>query len=260
MSQKPEKTNELQAFPLLSHAIELRRRLMISLFAVGAGFVVCYVFAPEIYSFLVKPLAGVMKGEGRRLIYTGPAEAFVTYMKLALWGGTMLAFPVIAAQLWFFAAPGLYKEEKSLLLPFLCAVPLLFLAGSAMAYYLVFPAAWSFFLSFEASGGGGALPIQMEARVSEYLSLAMSLIFAFGLAFQMPIFGAILANFGMIKADFWAKNRRFGVVLIFVFAAIATPPDVFSQLALAFPMMGLYEVTIWIARLVEKGKKKRKEI
>ncbi len=256
MSQKPEKTDEFNALPLLAHAIEFRRRLMISLAAIGIGAVVCYVFAPEIYAFLVRPLAGAIHGEGRRLIYTGPAEAFVTYMKLALWGGAMLAFPVIAAQLWFFAAPGLYREEKRFLLPFLFAVPLLFLAGAAMAYYVVFPAAWSFFLSFETSGGGGSLPIQMEARVSEYLSLATSLIFAFGLAFQMPIFGAFLANFGVIKADFWVKNRRFGIVLIFIFAAVATPPDVFSQLALAFPMMGLYEVTIWVARLVERRKRK----
>jgi sec-independent protein translocase protein TatC len=137
-------------------------------------------------------------------------------------------------------------------------VPLLFLPGLPWLIISFF-GAWSFFLSFEASAAV-CFADPDGRRVSEYLSLAMSLIFAFGLAFQMPIFGAILANFGVIKADFWAKNRRFGVVLIFVFAAIATPPDVFSQLALAFPMMGLYEVTIWIARLVEKGKKKRKEI
>ncbi len=261
MSQNPEDNEVAKGLPLLAHAIEFRRRLMIALAAVGIGTIFCYIFAPEIYAFLVKPLAGAMPhGEERRLIYTGPAEAFITYMKLALWGGTMLAFPVIAAQVWLFAAPGLYREERGLLLPFLIAVPLLFLAGAAMAYYAVFPTAWGFFLSFEAPGGDGALPIQMEARVSEYLSLCMSLIFAFGLAFQMPVLGAILAKLGVLKAEFWSKNRRFGIVLIFVFAAVFTPPDVFSQLALAFPMMGLYEVTIWVARWIEKGKKKRKEI
>lgn len=257
MNQESEDISENNALPLLAHAIEFRRRLMIALVAVGVGAVVCYVFAPEIYAFLVRPLAAAMHGEGRRLIYTGPAEAFITYMKLALWGGTMLAFPVIAAQIWFFVAPGLYREEKGLLLPFLFAAPLLFLAGAALAYYAVFPTAWSFFLSFETPGGAGALPIQMEARVSEYLSLAMSLIFAFGLAFQMPLLGAVLAKFGIIKADFWSKNRRFGIVLTFVFAAIATPPDVFSQLALAFPMMGLYEVTIWVARWIERRRRKK---
>ena len=244
----------LTATPLLAHAIEFRRRLVISLLAILVGFVVCYFFAADIYAFLVKPLAEATEGEGRRLIYTGLTEAFVTYIRLALWGGCLLAFPVIAAQVWLFLSPGLYHHERKVFLPFLIATPALFTAGAAMAYYLVFPLAWRFFMSFEQAGMDGSLPIQLEARVSEYLSLSMTIIFAFGLAFQLPVILILLAHAGLVSAKKLAEFRRFAIVLIFVAAAILTPPDVFSQVALALPLMVLYEISILGAKWVEKNR------
>lgn len=244
-----------QASPLLAHAIEFRRRLMISLCAILAGFVVSYLFAEDIYGFLVRPLAEATHGTDHRMIYTGLTEAFVTYIRLALWGGVILAFPVILGQIWAFIAPGLYREEKRAFLPFLVATPILFIMGAAMAYYLVFPMAWKFFLSFEVSAAASSLPIQMEARVSEYLSLAMTIIFAFGFAFELPVLLVLLARVGLVTSEKLSQFRRYAIVLIFSVAAVLTPPDVFSQIALAVPMMILYEISIFGARWVEKNRK-----
>lgn len=241
-----------QTSPLLAHALEFRKRLIISLCAILVGFVISYVFAEEIYSFLVRPLAEASGTGNHRMIYTGLTEAFVTYIRLALWGGVVLAFPIIAAQIWAYIAPGLYKEEKCALLPFFIATPILFALGAAMAYYLVFPMAWQFFLSFEVMAGDGALPIQMEARVSEYLSLAMTIIFAFGLSFELPVFLVLMARVGVVTSQKLSHFRRYAIVLIFSVAAVLTPPDVFSQIALALPLMLLYEISIFGAKMVEK--------
>ena len=238
--------------PLLAHLLELRKRLIYSLLAVVVGFIVSYFFAAHIYEFLVRPLAQITEGEHRRLIYTGLTEAFVTYIKLALWTGCFLAFPVIASQIWMFAAPGLYQNERRAFLPFLIATPMFFLAGAAMAYYFVFPLAWKFFLSFEMPAMPGSMPIQLEARVSEYLSLSMTVIFAFGIAFELPVILVLLTRVGLITSAQLAKFRRYAIVLIFIAAAILTPPDVMSQLSLAIPLLVLYEMSIWGAKWVER--------
>jgi sec-independent protein translocase protein TatC len=240
--------------PLLAHLTELRRRLIWSLLAILAGFIVCYFFAADIYAFLVRPLADASQGEHRRLIYTGLTEAFITYIKLSLWAGCFLAFPVVASQIWMFCAPGLYKNEQRAFLPFLVATPVLFLTGAAVAYYLVFPMAWKFFLSFELPGGDGAMPIQLEARVSEYLSLSMTVIFAFGIAFELPVILILLTRIGLLSAAKLTQFRRYAIVLIFIAAAVLTPPDVFSQLSLALPMLVLYEISILGSKWVERGR------
>src|ERR687891_335445 len=174
--------------PLLDHLIEFRNRLMYSAIAIFLGFVVCYFFAEDIYQFLVRPLADAYQGQtGRRMIYTGLAEAFFTYVKVAFWAGAFLTFPFMAIQLWMFIAPGLYRNEKQAFLPFLAATPVLFFLGGAFVYYFVMPVAWRFFISFESPGAPGSLPIELEARVSEYLDLVMKLIFGFGIAFELPV-------------------------------------------------------------------------
>jgi sec-independent protein translocase protein TatC len=239
--------------PLLDHLIELRNRLMYSCVAIMIGFMICYFFSEQIYAFLVRPLADIYQGQtGRRMIYTGLAEAFFTYVKVAFWAGAFLTFPVVAVQLWMFIAPGLYKTEKQAFLPFLVATPILFFLGGAMAYYIVFPLAWRFFVSFETPGGPGMLPIELEARVAEYLSLVMKLIFAFGLCFQLPVALTLMGRVGLITSQQLAGNRRYAIVAVFAVAAVLTPPDVISQVGLAVPILILYELSIIAVRMVER--------
>jgi sec-independent protein translocase protein TatC len=239
--------------PLLDHLIELRNRLMYSCVAILIGFLICYFFAEDIYAFLVRPLAEIYEGQtGRRMIYTGLAEAFFTYLKVAFWAGAFITFPFVAAQLWMFIAPGLYRNEKQAFLPFLAATPILFFLGGAMVYYVVFPLAWRFFVSFESPGGEGTLPIELEARVGEYLSLVMKLIFAFGLCFQLPVALTLMGRVGLITSQQLAGSRKYAIVAVFVVAAILTPPDVISQVGLAIPILILYELSIIAVRIVEK--------
>ena len=243
--------------PLLDHLIELRQRLLISVVALFAVFLVSFFFAETLFEFLAQPLADALLAKpnserARRMIFTDLTEVFFTYVKVAFFTAAFICFPIFLTQFWLFVAPGLYKNEKSAMAPFLAATPVLFFIGGALVYYVIFPLASRFFLQFETPGGAGALPIELEAKVNEYLSLMMKLIFAFGLCFQLPVLMTLLARVGIATADGMAANRKYAIVGVFVVAAIFTPPDPISQISLALPIVLLYEVSIYMARLVER--------
>ena len=239
--------------PLLDHLVELRRRLIYSVVSFLLCFIVCFYFADPIFNFLVAPLTELWQGqESRRLIYTALHEKFFTEVKVAFFAGAFLAFPLISNQIWMFVAPGLYKHEKRAFLPFLIATPFLFFLGGAFVYYLVLPVAWQFFASFEQAAGAGVLAIELEPKVDQYLSLVMRLIFAFGISFELPVLLTLLARAGIATSAGMRQKRRYAIVVAFVAAAILTPPDPLSQLGLAIPIILLYEISIWCARLIER--------
>ncbi len=247
--------------PLLDHLIELRKRLLYSVVALFVMFVFCFYFAQYLYDFLVEPLADILLSRGNereaRMIFTDLTEVFFTYIKVAFFFAAFITCPIFLTQFWLFTAPGLYKHEKSALAPFLVASPVLFFIGGALVYFVILPMAWSFFLQFETQGGDGSLPIELEAKVGEYLSLTMQLIFAFGLCFQLPVIMTLLARVGIASADGMAAKRKYAIVGVFVVAAIFTPPDPISQISLAIPIILLYEVSIWMARIVERKRAER---
>lgn len=239
--------------PLLDHLIELRRRLIWSLATFVVAFLICYHFSGEIYRFLAAPLASIMrqKGEQPHLIYTALYEAFFTYVRVAVFGAFFLSFPMMAIQAWIFIAPGLYRNEKKAFAPFLIATPLLFLMGAALAYYLVFPFAWKFFLSFQQLGGENQMGIELQARVSEYLNLVTKMIMAFGVCFELPVVLTLLVRAGLVGTALLRRIRRYAYVGAFAIAAVIAPPDAITMLGLAVPLVGLYEISILAARLVE---------
>ena len=239
-----------------SHFVELRTRLLHSLIFIFIVFIISYFFAEEIYNFLVDPYAKAVKDEttSRRLIFTALHETFITYIKVAFFSAIFLGSPVLLIQIYKFIAPGLYKNEKKAILPYLISTPVLFLLGGFLVYYLVMPLAIKFFLSFETLGSNTTLPIQLEAKVNEYLSLIMRLIFAFGISFQLPILLNLLARIGIVNSEYLKSRRRYVIVIIFAFAAILTPPDPITQVGLAIPLLLLYELSILTVKFIEKKK------
>jgi sec-independent protein translocase protein TatC len=255
MDVNPPPADEIndKEMPLLEHLAELRKRLLWSAVAFFLAFFVCYHFAPKIYEFLAAPLAHALEARGQKpqLIYTALYEAFFTYIKVAIFAAAFVSFPVIATQLWMFIAPGLYKKEKRAMLPFLVVTPILFFAGGALAYYVIFPTAWKFLLSFQDTAPGADVQIQLMAKVSDYLNIVMKLIFAFGLSFELPVLLTLLGKVGILTSASLKKYRRYAYVGCFVLAAVLTPPDILTQCLLAGPLILLFEISVFSVRLVE---------
>ena len=237
----------------VEHLTELRSRLVKSIIYLFIFFIVSYFFAENIYNFLISPYAEAVKNDDidRRMIFTALHETFITYLKVAFFTAIFLSSPIILTQIWKFIAPGLYKNEKKALLPYLIATPILFLLGAMLVYFLIMPLAIKFFLSFESTGLNTNLPIQLEAKVNEYLSLVMKLIFAFGLSFQLPVVLSLLARVGIVDSQFLRERREYVVVIIFTAAAILTPPDPVTQIGLAIPLLILYELSIFSVKFIE---------
>jgi sec-independent protein translocase protein TatC len=238
--------------PLLDHLIELRARLIRSLAAVGLSFVVCFIFAKQIYYLLVLPYRWAQGGSAPiEMIYTAPQEFLFTQMKLALFGAVCISFPIIANQIYKFVAPGLYKNERQAFFPYLIATPVLFILGALLVYFVVMPMAMHFFLSMQETGG--PVEIKLQARVSEYLTLIMNLIIGFGICFQLPVALTLLARAGLVTPAALKKGRRYAILGITAVAAVLSPPDPFSMLAMMLPTIGLYELSIWaVERVIAK--------
>lgn len=249
---------EEKKMPLLEHLVELRRRLLYSVVGFILAFILCFYFAQDMFNFLAAPLADYFQDTaGRRFIYTDLTEPFFTNVKLGAFGALCVAFPVIAGQIWAFVAPGLYKNERRAFLPFLVATPFMFILGTAFFYYVLLPYAIEFFAGFEQAAGPDHLPVEMENKVGEYIGFVMTLIFAFGLCFELPVLLTLLARVGLVTSDGLKSKRRYAIVIVFLVAAVVTPPDVFSQISLALPILALYEVSILLAKLIEKKRAKQ---
>jgi sec-independent protein translocase protein TatC len=261
VSASPSENDEIEksSAPLIEHLIELRQRLIWSLVGFFIAFLVCFFFAKELFNLLVQPFqwatewAGLDKGKVN-LIYTAPQEFFFTQIKLGMFGGLVLAFPVIATQIYKFVAPGLYRNERRAFLPFLIWSPILFVMGGALVYFFFMPMVMWFFLAMQQIGPDQEVTIELLPRVSEYLGLIMMLILAFGLVFQLPVVTTLLARVGLLSAQSLADKRKWAIVIAFVVAAVITPPDPVSQIGLALPTILLYEISIILCRRIEKSR------
>jgi sec-independent protein translocase protein TatC len=249
---------EKSSAPLIEHLIELRRRLIWSLGGFFVAFLVCFFFAKRLFNLLVVPFKWATQWAGLdphkvELIYTAPQEFFFTQVKLAMFGGMVIAFPLIATQIYKFIAPGLYKNERNAFLPFLIASPILFLMGASLVYFFFTPMVMWFFLAMQQTGTNDQVQISLLPKVSEYLSLIMTLIFSFGLVFQLPVVTSLMTRVGMLSSKALAEKRKWAIVIAFVVAAVLTPPDPMSQIGLAIPTILLYEVAIWSSRMIERS-------
>jgi sec-independent protein translocase protein TatC len=262
-TEADEQEIEKSSAPLIEHLIELRKRLMWSIAGFFVAFLACFFFAKQLFNLLVIPFKWATEWAGMasqkvELIYTAPQEFFFTQIKLAMFGGMVIAFPVIATQLYKFIAPGLYKNERAAFFPFLIASPLLFLMGAALVYFFFTPMVMWFFLAMQQTGGDGEVQISLLPKVSEYLSLIMTLIFSFGLVFQLPVVTTLMARVGLLTAQGLRDKRKWAIVIAFVVAAVLTPPDPVSQIGLAVPTILLYEVSIICAGWVEKKREEER--
>jgi sec-independent protein translocase protein TatC len=238
--------------PLMEHLLELRRRLIYALISFGICFVICFAFSTQILRFLERPLAAATN----HLIYTALPEVFFTQIKVAMFGGACLGFPMIAAQIWMFVAPGLYRHEKRAFLPFLMWTPVLFVMGAAFVYYVMLPFTVKFFGGYQVPTTGGAMGIELQAKVSDWLDLVMTLMFAFGLTFQLPVLLSLLGKVGIVTSQALKNMRRYAIVGLFAVAAIFTPPDAISMMSLAVPLVLLYEISILSVVMIERGRAK----